>query len=58
MIKIMTIDEQTFAFQDAIMAAVRYHNKEFDMNYATIVGVLEFVKHELIEECCLGDEKE
>lgn len=45
----MTHQEQIAAFQADIEAVIERYRKEFDLPLASAVGVLEVIKHDLIE---------
>lgn len=47
----MTYDEQTDALTNDMVALVTRYLNEFDLNDATVVGVLDIVKNEVMNAC-------
>ncbi len=44
----MEQQQQTYAFKNDIWKLIDRYNEEFDLEYETMVGSLEIVKHSLI----------
>lgn len=48
--------EGTDALSEAIEDKIDYFRKEFEMTYGEVVGVLEFIKFNMLQESCQDEE--